>query len=257
VSNYHLYLHNHLNICYFQRRPLNGPNLMLISQFLKASGTARMLKPFLFLCLLVQLSAPVFSQNKPGYSLLWRISGHGLKKPSYLFGTMHVKDKRAFGFSDSVMLALLKSDAFAMEVHPDTLLYAMYDSMSKSDSGKIENMLSSEQYNLLAKRFEEKNGYPMDDVNPLLVENLIAKDHAKPGDKTTFVDAYLYAIAKTMRKNVLGLEKAADQIKQLEEDDNLRDRITSYLDDADTEEEDEALDELTELYAGGNLNQLP
>ncbi|CAM3794548.1 hypothetical protein MUGA111182_10135 [Mucilaginibacter galii] len=65
---------------------------MLISQFLKASGMTLMLKLYLFLCMLMQLSAPAYSQNKPGYSLLWRISGHGLKKSSYLFGTMHVKD---------------------------------------------------------------------------------------------------------------------------------------------------------------------
>jgi uncharacterized protein YbaP (TraB family) len=220
----------------------------------KTGNLAGMLKPAKLLCVLTIFSVASFAQNKPGYSLLWRISGHGLKKPSYLFGTMHVKDKRAFNFSDSVMLALHKSDAFAMEVHPDTLLYTMYDAMNKSDSGKIESTLSDEQYSQLSKRFEEKNGYEMDKLNPLLIENLIAKDRSKPGDKVTFLDAYLYAIAKTLHKNVLGLEPAADQVRALEAKNDLADRIESYLNDDDTEEEDEALNELTELYAGGNLN---
>jgi uncharacterized protein YbaP (TraB family) len=30
--------------------------------------------------------------NKPNYSLLWKIERNDLAKPSYLFGTMHLKE---------------------------------------------------------------------------------------------------------------------------------------------------------------------
>jgi uncharacterized protein YbaP (TraB family) len=208
-----------------------------------------------FLFLLQVCSLPALSQSKANYTLLWRISGNGLKKPSYLFGTMHVKDRRAFAFSDSVMLALQKSDAFALEIHPDTLMNAMYDAMNNSDSGKIKSMLDEDQYGKLSQRFEEKNGYAMDNINPLLVESLIKKDRSKPDDQTTFVDAYLYGIAKTLHKNISGLEKAVDHLKTLQ-NNNLKDRIETYLNDEGTEDEDEALNELTELYSSGNLDLL-
>ncbi|TAL43493.1 MAG: hypothetical protein EPN92_10135, partial [Chitinophagaceae bacterium] len=39
-------------------------------------------------------------------SLLWEITGNGIKKPSYLFGTMHVSSKIAFHLSDSFYVAL-------------------------------------------------------------------------------------------------------------------------------------------------------
>ena len=39
-------------------------------------------------------------------SLLWEISGNGLKKPSYLFGSMHVSNKMVFHLSDSFYTAI-------------------------------------------------------------------------------------------------------------------------------------------------------
>lgn len=61
-------------------------------------------------------------QSRSNYSLLWQISGNGLASPSFLFGSAHVKDNRAFQFSDSVMLALEACDLFALEIHPDSML---------------------------------------------------------------------------------------------------------------------------------------
>src|SRR5882757_11504478 len=53
-------------------------------------------------------------------ALLWEISGNGLTKPSYLFGTMHVSSKLVFHLSDSFYLALKSVDAVALELNPDT-----------------------------------------------------------------------------------------------------------------------------------------
>src|SRR4051812_19040402 len=65
------------------------------------------------------------------YNLLWKISGNGLNKPSYLFGTMHLRDKRVFDFSDSVLVKLQECDAFAMEVIPDSILVVLFDHIMK------------------------------------------------------------------------------------------------------------------------------
>src|SRR5687768_10381951 len=52
-------------------------------------------------------------------SLLWEITGNGLKKPSYLFGTMHVSSKLAFHLPDSFYHAIRSVDAVALELNPD------------------------------------------------------------------------------------------------------------------------------------------
>ena len=46
------------------------------------------------------------AQVKQGNSLFWEISGNGLSKPSYLYGTMHVSSKTAFHLTDSFFVAL-------------------------------------------------------------------------------------------------------------------------------------------------------
>src|SRR5436305_8160162 len=51
-------------------------------------------------------------------SLLWEITGNGLKKPSYLFGTMHVSNKMVFHLSDSFYTALQQVDVVALEQNP-------------------------------------------------------------------------------------------------------------------------------------------
>src|SRR6478672_107084 len=57
-------------------------------------------------------------KDKKYQSLLWEISGNGLKKPSYLFGTMHVSNKLAFHLSDSFYNAIQHTDMVALELNP-------------------------------------------------------------------------------------------------------------------------------------------
>jgi uncharacterized protein YbaP (TraB family) len=59
--------------------------------------------------------------KQPQYpSLLWEITGNGLTKPSYLFGTMHVSSKLVFHLSDSFYYAIKSVDAVALELNPET-----------------------------------------------------------------------------------------------------------------------------------------
>src|SRR3954454_6114215 len=51
-------------------------------------------------------------------SLLWEITGNGLSKPSYLFGTMHVSNKMVFHLSDSFYLGIKNADVVALETNP-------------------------------------------------------------------------------------------------------------------------------------------
>src|SRR5689334_20820298 len=61
---------------------------------------------------------PVPPKNYP--SLLWEITGKGLAKPSYLFGTMHVSSKMVFHLSDSFYLGIKNADVVALETDMST-----------------------------------------------------------------------------------------------------------------------------------------
>src|SRR5580692_615682 len=52
-------------------------------------------------------------------SILWEVSGNGLQKPSYLFGSMHISNKEVFHLSDSFYMAIKSCDVVALEVDPN------------------------------------------------------------------------------------------------------------------------------------------
>src|SRR5690348_15706848 len=73
-------------------------------------------------------------------SLLWEITGNGLTKPSYLFGTMHVSSKMVFHLSDSFYLGIKNADVVALETDPGT----WQDDLSKYDmEGRVYDYLRS------------------------------------------------------------------------------------------------------------------
>ena len=81
------------------------------------------MKRMLFLFLLVSpfvLFAQPKLKSKKYPSLLWEISGKGMKKPSYLFGTMHVSSKLAFHLADSFFLGIRNADVVALETNPES-----------------------------------------------------------------------------------------------------------------------------------------
>lgn len=80
------------------------------------------LTTILFLVALATLQAkdaqaPDLSKMKhPLKPMLWKIEGKGLKKPSYLFGTIHVSDKRVTTLHPHAQKAFDEADTFYAEV---------------------------------------------------------------------------------------------------------------------------------------------
>lgn len=83
-----------------------------------------MIRLFLFLFIPTSLFA---QRTNPEHELLWEISGNGLKKQSYLFGSFHSNDKRVFQLSDSTFVALNKAEMIVLEADVFSL-FAEWDS---------------------------------------------------------------------------------------------------------------------------------
>jgi len=181
-----------------------------------------------------------------------------MQKPSYLFGTMHVKDKRVFNFSDSVMLCIQNCSRFALEVHPDSVTIKMFAMLQREDSLRdVEKMFSKEEYSRLSKKFEAKNGYPMGKIDPMNLESLMEPNDDKPDDKVSFVDAYLYGIARTMNKNIFGLEDAASQLDgYYGSTDALKQRLLDLVDDDVEASMDESKEQMVKIYSSGDINEV-
>ncbi len=216
-------------------------------------------RSFSVICIVSLIFISSFSslaQQKSTYNLLWEITGKGLKKPSYLFGSMHIRDQRIFNFSDSVMKAMESCSGFVLEAHPDSLTKSYYETANKTAKDRdVKKILSEEQMTELLKRFEEKNGYQPDSTmlnNPALISSLMKPDYSKDDDMQTFMDAYLYGIARTLKKKIFGLEKVEDQINTLYDTDE---KITEMFDN-DEDAQQEYMEEMINLYVKGNIDDM-
>ncbi|HEX7753769.1 MAG TPA: TraB/GumN family protein, partial [Niabella sp.] len=124
------------------------------------------------LFLLLFLSINVAAQSYPN-TLLWRISGNGLARPSYLYGTIHLTDKRVFNFGDSVYQAIKSADGFALEVNPELFMLAVINQIDKMDPRKIKDILNSTDTLKYRKALSQKLRKPFDEIttHDILKEN--------------------------------------------------------------------------------------
>ena len=124
----------------------------------------------------------------PNHQLLWEISGNGVKTPSYLYGTMHLRDSRVFNLPDSVYSSIESCKHFALEVHPDTMVkHLIVNPFNENINQRFEEEFSEkfEQNDdiIIEELIEEKSGLKSDLFNtddPLILD-LILKNVFKKG----------------------------------------------------------------------------
>src|SRR5690242_11459658 len=155
-------------------------------------------------------------------SLLWRITGKGLTKPSYLFGTMHLNDKRLFRFDDSVYKALEMTEGMAIEVNPDEMAAYFANKMfdEVNNEKKLEDILDKKDFDKYSRALSKKFKKSADKIT---VKDVVKEKHRwmseymAKGEMPTFVDAYLYNIARRQGKWVGGIEDIGDQAELIDE----------------------------------------
>ncbi|HYG20465.1 MAG TPA: TraB/GumN family protein, partial [Ohtaekwangia sp.] len=216
---------------------------------------------FVALLIVFFASAASAQQNakRPDYKLLWKISGKGLKTASYLFGTMHVQDNRAFDFSDSVLLKISECQAFALEVHPDSItsLVLSVILMDRTHAkSKFREMLTPAEFKRLDSLMKKKAGYSLDKFKSPAVAQYFLFDKAVRKDKRTFLDAWLYKIAREQGKIMVGLEDGRTQFEALDTDPSEQIRnITEYLTLADGQLKN-PYEDFLDVYYRGNIDEI-
>lgn len=215
----------------------------------------------LFLCLSLFIS---FAQDDQSYSLLWEISGNGLKEKSYLFGTMHVENNKAFNFPDEIFYALENSDGFAMELNPDEMMKEIFteliDRKKKDSTNVFKKYLTEKEYDEFVERLKKEKDINIDEIDlssPMSVQHLLEDNIPSEDDQETVVDAYLYGLSKTMGKSIHGLEQVKDQLdmffRKSEEDQK---KMVRSIANFDNEQYNDMLDDMLKVYNEGNIDKL-
>lgn len=208
------------------------------------------------------------SKNHKYPSLLWEISGNGLKKTSYLFGTMHVSSKMVFNLSDSFYRAIKAADVVALETNPESWQEDMFrfnfeneiaNAAFNSGTGyrhAPEEYLS--QQRLKIQPYERRIEIALAS-NPSTINNLLYRTYSEGRtdfEEDTYLDLYIYQVGKKWGKQVLGVERYAESMKLAMEayvdgmkDKNRKDRNAEVDDDF-------SYAKLQDAYRTGNLDLL-
>src|SRR5688572_15940999 len=144
-------------------------------------------------------------------SLFWEITGNGLTKPSYLFGTMHVSSKMVFHLSDSFYYAMQNVDAVALELNPDVWQGQMVhmDRLKQN----YANFIQSSSGDYLTENSFRLNSFESDlkaalNSAPTVVNSLLYRSYKAREDfeEDTFLDLYIFQTGKKLGKRATGVE---------------------------------------------------
>ena len=206
----------------------------------------------IFLYILIFLILDIGSQAQ---SLLWKISGNHLDADSYLYGTIHVKDKRAFEFMDSVLPAFEKCDITALEVDlSQENILELSQRMIIPDNGTLHDLFTPEEYDIIKTVVEETTGMDVsffDRLKPIAILSLIL-NFQFANDVDVSVDEYFYSKANDSGKKIIGIETFEEQLEVLDSIPNSF--IIDYFKDIDSAKDD--LEEIIELYRKADLEKL-
>ena len=206
------------------------------------------------------ISSGVFAQakkatsvNSNDKSLLWEISGNGLSKSSYLYGTIHMICGNDYLLSDKTKKAFTASDNLVLEVNlsdPKQLSVAQQLAYGKEPLSKT---LSPEQLNDLDALLQKRTGMTVKQVDKfslMTVMSLITMKSFGCVDIKSYEMEFI-AMAKESDKSVTGFETLQSQMDFLSKGYSDAEMITMLQ-----ESNDDTTKKMVQNYIQENLPEL-
>jgi uncharacterized protein YbaP (TraB family) len=144
-------------------------------------------------------------------TLLWQVSGNGLSKPSFVFGTMHLLCSAEEMMSDSLLSVLSRSEQVFFEIDMDNQgeMLGVFKFIRMKDNKKIGDLLSPDEYQRVKTYFSNnKTVLPlsmMERFKPYFVAAMLSEAKMPCGTKTGMEELILKQ-AKKEGKPISGLE---------------------------------------------------
>ncbi|WP_298518180.1 TraB/GumN family protein [uncultured Kordia sp.] len=192
-------------------------------------------------------------------SLLWKISGNGLEKPSYLYGTIHLTCD--YNYTDKLRKAFDETERLVLEIDmSDPKLQAdMMKHIFLEDGKTIKGLMNDKDYKTLSDFFQEQVGMDLKFFNtmkPLAITSAITAKMAVCDNGTAYETEFM-KVAKEQKEDVIGLETIADQMKVF---DNIpyEEQLKSLVEMATSgmDESKKSFEEMTKYYNAEDLEGL-
>jgi uncharacterized protein YbaP (TraB family) len=169
----------------------------------------------LFFLIVLILSFTISAQNLEK-SLLWKIYGKDVKDTSYLYGTIHMIEKKDFVVSKTLKNRFKKTESLVMEIQldMDSAANAFIKENALYPNGKsIKDYLNETDYNFFQTYLKDSMKMGMIKVKlcemmrPFYAQSLIMADQMK---KSESYEKTFHKMAK--KKEKLGLETIQEQM---------------------------------------------
>ena len=172
------------------------------------------------LAFIVNQPAQAQQKDTKEQSLLWRISGNKLSKPSYLFGTIHLICKDDFLWTGTMKQSFASSDkvCFEMDLDDPQVMVEVAAGLMDNSGKKLQDYFTPEQYKLLTQYFKDSIGVDisvLQQIKPVALQSMITTSSAGCNNAISYEDS-LMKIALKDKKEIIGLEEPKEQIAVLE-----------------------------------------
>lgn len=166
----------------------------------------------LLLSLLAVFATQTEAQNLEK-SLLWKISGNGIKEASYLYGTIHITCDATL--PQKAIKALEATDQLYLELDMDdpNLQQSMMQGMMMKDGKTMSSLVSAEDFKIVDEFLSKQLGYSAQMLNtfkPFMVSAMLYPKMINCEIQS--VEGNLMTVTKEQKEEVFGLESIEEQM---------------------------------------------
>jgi uncharacterized protein len=172
----------------------------------------RIIIPAILSCYLFSCKAqtPPLKVNEDNNTLLWQVSGNGLSKPSYIFGTFHLMCKDDIHLSEQLKKAMQSSNEVYMELKiddPAIMLGGLLYMNMKGDT-TLKDLYTSAEFKKVESYFSDSLQTPLSLLVKMKPNMLVALLYPKMMDCSlpASIEEELAGLAKEYKKEIKGLE---------------------------------------------------
>jgi uncharacterized protein YbaP (TraB family) len=201
-------------------------------------------------------------------SLLWQVTGPGLSKPSYVFGTIHLIDAKDYFLPKGTMSAMDNVSKVVFELDMKEMsdmskLMGMMNKLYMKDDKTLKDLLTDPEYKAVGDFFQEK-GLPLfmfERMKPMFL-SIFASGDMDPGGlqngKMKSYEMELLEMAENTGKSSGGLETIEFQISLFDAipyEAQAKMLVEAIQKGSDSEGDDE-FKKMTDMYKSQDINAM-
>lgn len=220
---------------------------------------------YLLVVLLVGIAEKATAQQPVENSVFWEISGNGLKKPSYLFGTFHLMGNLYVDSLTNVMNKFGQSEAVVGELVIDSTMTMKVMMAAQLKGTSLSQLLSEDTYAKTSAWLKELANYDLkmfNTLNPITVQIFLmamlqTKYYPMDPAKDVPMDMYFQKLGTKNGKKVIGLESMDEQIFALYDQFSYKrqaELLQEYVQDKDKAYQE--MVSMNRFYRQQNLKEL-